>query len=75
MPGGGITERDIARIIRLTGADEFHLTASVTTDSPARHRNPVPFMGGVLHRPEYQRTHTSPQRVARVLAAAGTDTS
>jgi copper homeostasis protein len=70
MPGGGITERNIERIIELTGASEYHFAALVTTDGPAIHRNPRPFMGGVLHRPEYERSTTSQGLVTRVMAAA-----
>ncbi|WP_205862709.1 copper homeostasis protein CutC [Planosporangium thailandense] len=70
MPGGGITERNIARIAAMTGADEFHFAALVSSDSPAVHRNPAPIMGGVLHRPEYERSTTSQDLVSRVIAAA-----
>jgi copper homeostasis protein len=69
MPGGGITERNIERIIALTGASEYHFAALVTTDGPAIHRNPAPIMGGVLHRPEYERSTTSRDLVTRVIAA------
>jgi copper homeostasis protein len=70
MPGGGISERNIARIIELTGASEFHFAALVTSDSPAVHRNPAPIMGGILHRPEYERSTTSQGVVTQVIAAA-----
>ncbi|WBB70527.1 copper homeostasis protein CutC [Micromonospora sp. WMMD812] len=70
MPGGGITPRNIARIIEATGATEYHFAALVTSDSPAVHRNPRPLMGGTLHRPEYERSGTSGELVGRVLAAA-----
>ncbi|MEU5914033.1 copper homeostasis protein CutC [Micromonospora sp. NPDC047527] len=70
MPGGGITPRNITRIIEATGADEFHFAALVSSDSPAVHRNPAPLMGGSLHRPEYERSGTSGSLVGQVLAAA-----
>ncbi|MFE9690369.1 copper homeostasis protein CutC [Micromonospora sp. NPDC005806] len=70
MPGGGITPRNIARIIEATGADEYHFAALVTSDGPAVHRNHAPVMGGTLHRPEYERSGTSAALVGRVLAAA-----
>jgi copper homeostasis protein len=69
MAGGGITERNIGRIIELTGASEFHFAAMVTTDGPAVHRNPRPLMGGALHRPEYERSATSPQLIGRIMSA------
>lgn len=70
MPGGGITPRNIARIIEATKAEEYHFAALVTSDSPAVHRNPAPLMGGTLHRPEYERSGTSGELVGQVLAAA-----
>ncbi|PZF93251.1 copper homeostasis protein CutC [Micromonospora deserti] len=70
MPGGGITPRNIARIIEATGAEEYHFAALVTSDSPAVHRNPAPLMGGSLHRSEYERSGTSGELVGQVLAAA-----
>ncbi|MFG2104182.1 copper homeostasis protein CutC [Micromonospora echinaurantiaca] len=70
MPGGGITPRNIARIIEATGAREYHFAALVSSDSPAVHRNPRPLMGGTLNRPEYERSGTSGELVGQVLAAA-----
>ncbi|MBO4207651.1 copper homeostasis protein CutC [Micromonospora echinofusca] len=70
MPGGGITPRNIARIIEATRAEEYHFAALVKSDSPAVHRNPAPLMGGVLHRPEYERSGTSTALVSQVLTAA-----
>ncbi|MFC3504942.1 copper homeostasis protein CutC [Micromonospora krabiensis] len=70
MPGGGITPRNIARIIEATGASEYHFAALVTSDGPAVHRNPAPRMGGTLHRPEYERSDTSEKLIGQVLAAS-----
>ncbi|HEX5543054.1 MAG TPA: copper homeostasis protein CutC [Micromonospora sp.] len=70
MPGGGITPRNIARIIAETGAKEYHFTARATSDSPAIHRNPVPTMGGALRRSEYERSATSGPLISQILAAA-----
>jgi copper homeostasis protein len=67
MPGGGINERNVARVVAATGADEFHFAALVTSDGPAIHRNPVPKMGGVLSRSEYQRSETSQERIGRII--------
>jgi copper homeostasis protein len=69
MPGGGVNERTIARVAAATGADEFHFTAMVASDSPAIHRNPVPKMGGVLSRSEYQRSETSQARIGQIIDA------
>ncbi|MEU8298136.1 copper homeostasis protein CutC [Micromonospora sp. NPDC048909] len=70
MPGGGITPRNIARIVEATGAREYHFAALVTSDSPAVHRNPAPLMGGSLNRSEYERSGTSGELIGKVLAAA-----
>ncbi|MFF0308593.1 copper homeostasis protein CutC [Streptosporangium sp. NPDC004379] len=71
MPGGGITPRNVGRVIEATGAREIHFAALVDAPSPATHRNPHPFMGGELRRPEYARQVTSPGLVSEVIAAAG----
>ena len=54
MPGGGITERNIARISRETGAPEFHLSARKKQPSKMQHRNERVSMGGELRLPEYE---------------------
>jgi copper homeostasis protein len=69
MPGSGITARNIARIVELTGAHEFHFAALQSTDGPAAYRNPRPSMGGALRAPEYARSATSPELVRSIIAA------
>ncbi|MBB2911467.1 copper homeostasis protein [Streptosporangium becharense] len=71
MPGGGITPRNARRVVEATGASELHFAALVDAPSPAVHRNPHPFMGGELRRPEYARLVTSPALVTEVITAAG----
>lgn len=70
MPGGGITERNVARVVGLTGAGEVHCSARTTVDSPARHRNARAAMGGTLRTEEYARRTTSTPTVAAILHAA-----
>ncbi|MEV1206132.1 copper homeostasis protein CutC, partial [Microbispora rosea] len=70
MPGGGITPRNVSRVVEATGAREVHFAALVDEPSPAVHLNPYPFMGGELRQPEYVRRVTSPALVAEVIAAA-----
>jgi len=70
MPGGGITERNIARVLDLTGASEVHCSARTTVDSPARHRNGRPAMGGALRPEEFSRRATSRPAVEAILRAA-----
>jgi copper homeostasis protein len=71
MPGGGITPRNVGRVVEATGVKEIHFAALVDAPSPAVHRNPHPFMGGELRRPEYARLVTSPGLVSEVIAASG----
>lgn len=55
MPGGGFSERNVARIVAQTGAKEIHVTGFAEVESGMRYRNPRVFMGGTLRPPEYQR--------------------
>ncbi|WP_149263162.1 copper homeostasis protein CutC [Actinomadura sp. K4S16] len=71
MPGGGVTDRNVARVVAATGAREIHFAALSEAPSPAVHRNPYPFMGGELRRPEYQRLVTTSDGIASVIRAAG----
>jgi copper homeostasis protein len=71
MPGGGVTDRNVARIIAATGAREIHFAALSEEPSPAVHRNPHPFMGGELRQPEYRRLVTTTAGVDSVIRAAG----
>ncbi|MEV4678255.1 MULTISPECIES: copper homeostasis protein CutC [Actinomadura] len=71
MPGGGVTDRNVARVVAATGAREIHFAALSEEPSPAVHRNPYPFMGGELRQPEYRRLVTTGAGVASVIRAAG----
>ncbi|MFC5185983.1 copper homeostasis protein CutC [Actinomadura harenae] len=71
MPGGGITNRNVARVVAETGAREIHFAALAPEPSPAVHRNPYPYMGGELRRPEYERLVTSGSDISAVITAAG----
>ncbi|MBP2703773.1 copper homeostasis protein CutC [Microbispora sp. RL4-1S] len=71
MPGGGITPRNVARVVEATGAKEIHFAALVDEPSPAVHRNPHPYMGGELRQSEFVRRVTSPGLISGVIAAAG----
>uniref|UniRef100_A0A8C6KS81 Copper homeostasis protein cutC homolog n=5 Tax=Nothobranchius TaxID=28779 RepID=A0A8C6KS81_NOTFU len=53
MPGGGITERNLQRILEGSGAQEFHCSASSSRDSEMKFRNPCVRMGATLSAPEY----------------------
>jgi len=55
MPGGGITPRNVRKIVALTGASEIHMSCRRTVESGMTHRNSRVFMGAALYPPEYQR--------------------
>ena len=67
MPGGGINERNLAKIVQQSGANEVHMTARSTVESAMLHRSTRVFMGGALRPPEYARQATDTQRVANLV--------
>jgi copper homeostasis protein len=71
MPGGGITARNVARVLQETGAAEIHFAALTESQSTMTHRNPHVFMGGELRPAEYARLVTSEAGIKSVLDAAG----
>lgn len=69
MPGGDITERNVARILAETGAREIHFAAFETAPSAMRWRNDAVYMGGTLRPPEYDRPVTTPGAIRTVTSA------
>ncbi|MEZ4870157.1 MAG: copper homeostasis protein CutC [Caldilineaceae bacterium] len=67
MAGGGINERNVAKIVQQSGVREVHLAARSTTESPMHYRNPHAFMGGALRPPEFTRPITDSRRVETVV--------
>lgn len=59
MPGGGITHRNVERIIAAAHPREIHFAALETVASGMRFRRSHVYMGGELRPPEYDRPHTS----------------
>ncbi|MGH0136633.1 UNVERIFIED_CONTAM: hypothetical protein FKN15_070040 [Acipenser sinensis] len=53
VPGGGITERNLQRILEGSGAQEFHCSARSSKDSAMKFRNSCVNMGAALSTPEY----------------------
>lgn len=70
MPGGGITARNVARIVQETGASEIHFAALSEAASGMVHRNPHVFMGGELRPAEYARLVTTKAGIQSILDAA-----
>lgn len=69
MPGGGIHDRNIERILRASGAREVHVAATRAVESSMRYRNPNCFMGGELRPPEFSTPVTDERAVARLTRA------
>lgn len=70
MPGGGITERNVERVVAAAKPREIHFAALEPAPSAMRFRRPHVFMGGELRPPEYDRLDTSAASVRSVIAKA-----
>jgi copper homeostasis protein len=70
VPGGGITERNLPRILRECGAREFHVSASATRDSRMVHRNTRVPMGRVLAASEFSVSVADAGRVQKFRGLA-----
>jgi copper homeostasis protein len=68
MPGGGITSRNVERIIAAAKPKEIHFAALEPTASPMEFIRPHVFMGGELRPPEYDRHVTSAASIRAVMA-------
>ena len=70
MPGGGITQRNVDRIVAAAKPHEIHFAALEPIASGMRFRRPHVFIGGELRPPEYDRLDTSAASVRSVIAKA-----
>lgn len=70
MPGGGITPRNVERIVRASGVREIHFAALLLEESGMRFRREHVFMGGELRAPEYVRLGTSADLIRAVIDGA-----
>jgi copper homeostasis protein len=64
---GNLTEKNIARVARDTGASELHITGFADVESGMTFRNPRVYMGGLLRPPEYSRSITAADRIAALV--------
>lgn len=71
MPGGGIRERNVARILEHTGAAEIHVSASGTVSSRMEYRNTRVPMGRELRAPEFNWNSVDVERVRAYRGACG----
>ncbi len=69
MPGGGITARNVARVVGEAGVKEIHFASLEPREGRMEYRNPRVFMGGTLRPPEYAQDITRPESVASVIGA------
>lgn len=69
MPGGGITARNVARVVAEAGVKEIHFASLEPREGRMEYRNPRVFMGGTLRPPEYAQDITRPESVASVIGA------
>ena len=69
MPGGGITPRNVQRIVSATGVSEVHLSARSAVESGMAWRNSRVFMGGTLRPPEFSWKTTDERAVRSVVDA------
>jgi len=70
MPGGGITARNVARIVDAARPKEIHFAALSAAAGPMRYRREHVFMGGELRPPEYDRLETSGETIRAGMAKA-----
>jgi copper homeostasis protein len=70
VPGGGVTERNIGRIVKALHPREIHFAAREPIGSGMRHRRHQVFMGGELRPPEFERLETSTDAIRRVLGGS-----
>jgi copper homeostasis protein len=67
MPGGGVNERNIHKIVGQSGVQEIHLSARSTVESAMHYRRGHLFMGGALRPPEFSRQITDVARVKTIV--------
>ncbi len=64
MPGGGITPRNLNKLVDFTGVKEVHFAAMKTVASGMAFRNERVYMGGTLRPPEYESQVADDQIIA-----------
>jgi copper homeostasis protein len=69
MPGGGISDRNVRKVVRASGAREVHFYGGETVASAMTFRNERVFMGGTLRPAEYSREVLAPLYVRQVMRA------
>ena len=70
VPGGGITERNLERILTGTGVKEFHCSARTSRSSLMQYRNSSITMGATYGAPEYSTKIADTERVTAFISVA-----
>jgi copper homeostasis protein len=70
MPGGGITDRNIGKIVNQCHPKEIHIAGLVSVDGRMKYRNNRVFMGGEFRPPEFTLTVTDSNKIRDCRAAA-----
>ncbi|MEQ8687984.1 MAG: copper homeostasis protein CutC [Imperialibacter sp.] len=68
MPGAGVSEENVADLVKTTGAKEIHISGRSFVDSPMAFRNPAVSMGDDPR--EYQKLVVSAERVKKIRILA-----
>ena len=71
MPGGGITPRNLSKILAASGVKEVHAAALSLVDGQMRFRNSRCFMGGELRPPEFGLSVTRPEDIHTLVRGLG----
>ncbi|KAG0337929.1 hypothetical protein BG004_007438 [Podila humilis] len=67
LPGAGITDRNVTKIVEATGAKEVHVGAGGTRESKMEYRNPYCSMGYAISAPEYSLKVTSELKLGGMI--------
>lgn len=67
LAGCGVNEKNISRIAKETGIQEFHFSARESIKSNMSYKNEAVSMGGTVHIDEYERNVTTAQRVRNTI--------
>ncbi|KAF9427991.1 hypothetical protein BGZ94_003657 [Podila epigama] len=67
LPGAGITDRNVEKIVKAMGAKEVHVGAGGTKESRMEFRSPYCSMGYAISAPEYALKVTSESRLGGML--------
>ena len=74
MPGVGIDLRNIAKLIEMTGASEYHVLAERALSSGMVFRNPDVFMGSDPALPEFERPVCDREAIRAIVEAVSRST-